>query len=163
MEKSKDIKDYLHYYLGCEGFTKQPYGTEPGISIKDIKSRLLSVDVKGELRTQCYDLSDKAWDSLTCVMASDFTPFLRPLSDMSGKEVIEAFHLAYADAKYQFEEFQKVDNNEFGWRARNQNGMECFLPANTFTPDVFHYLLSKHFDLFGLIESGLAIDKTKQP
>lgn len=26
----------------------------------------------------------------------------------------------------------------------------------------FRYLLSKHFDLFGLIEAGLAIDKTKE-
>lgn len=26
-----------------------------------------------------------------------------------------------------------------------------------------HFLLSKHFDLFGLIEAGLAIDQTTQP
>lgn len=29
------------------------------------------------------------------------------------------------------------------------------------SPEGFRYLLSKHFDLFGLIEAGLAIDKTK--
>ena len=29
------------------------------------------------------------------------------------------------------------------------------------TPKLFHYLLSKNFDLFGLIEAGLAINKTK--
>ncbi len=29
------------------------------------------------------------------------------------------------------------------------------------TPEAFRGLLSRHFDLFGLIEAGLAIDKTK--
>jgi hypothetical protein len=30
-----------------------------------------------------------------------------------------------------------------------------------YSPETFLWLLSKHFDLFGLIEAGLAIDKTK--
>jgi hypothetical protein len=35
------------------------------------------------------------------------------------------------------------------------------LPCNTkIKASVFAYLISKHFDLFGLIEAGLAIDKT---
>jgi hypothetical protein len=32
-----------------------------------------------------------------------------------------------------------------------------------YTPDLTHYLISKHFDLFGLIESGLAITKPTTP
>jgi hypothetical protein len=32
--------------------------------------------------------------------------------------------------------------------------------SDEFTPDEFVSLLSKHFDLFGLIESGIAIDKS---
>jgi hypothetical protein len=33
--------------------------------------------------------------------------------------------------------------------------------ANHFSPDQFTFLLSRGFDLFNLIQHGLAIDKTK--
>lgn len=140
---NKDIKDYLHLYLGCNAKvdTSKPDCLLITGEIIEIDSLCIDYCIHGNLAT--------------------VLPILRPLSNMTGKEVIELFHLSYNDANYQFEEFQKVDNNEFGWRARNQNGMECFVPANSFKPEVFQWLLSKHFDLFGLIESNLALDKTK--
>lgn len=58
------------------------------------------------------------------------TPILRPLSDMTEEEV---------------QEWEKINNV-------------------TQSPDVkqmakeFHWMLSKHFDIFGLIEAGLALN-----
>jgi len=63
-------------------------------------------------------------------------PILRPLSDMTEDEA----------------------NNEVWETVPEYNdfkGLVCHVsPA-------FRYLLSRHFDLFGWIEKGLAIDKTK--
>lgn len=70
-------------------------------------------------------------------------PLLRPLSDMTEEEAI---HLN-ADEEYIIEIMDKY-NPDRHWH----------LSANDMV-----YLLSKGFDLFGLIEAGLAIDKTKQP
>lgn len=66
-------------------------------------------------------------------------PILRPLADMNLEE-----------GKF----FDAENEKELGeWKY--QFGYFGVLP-----PDDFHYLLSRHFDLFGLIDAGLAIDKT---
>jgi hypothetical protein len=61
---------------------------------------------------------------------SFFTLILRPLSDMTDEERAEAFTIKGKNAFVEFE------------------------------AETTKFLLSKHFDLFGLIEAGLAIDKT---
>jgi hypothetical protein len=67
---------------------------------------------------------------------------LRPLSDMTEEELEYILDIGEHQSRiYGVEEFIA------GWKA--------------FGSETFRYLLSKHFDLFGLIESGLAIDKTK--
>lgn len=69
----------------------------------------------------------------------DFMPILRPLSDMTEKEQEEYDEIV---------DFQnKFCSDERGLK------IECEAEKTKF-------LLSKHFDLFGLIEAGLAIDKT---
>ena len=65
-------------------------------------------------------------------------PILRPLSSMTGEEK---------------KELEKIEKNEYVADA----GIE----QDIWTSKEFLYLLSKHFDLFGLIDAGLAIDKTK--
>lgn len=65
-------------------------------------------------------------------------PILRPLSDMTEQE-----------------------SYELCWQ-KNQNHMKLnwSLNESAIHPNEFLYLLKQGFDLFGLIESGLAIDKT---
>jgi hypothetical protein len=58
-------------------------------------------------------------------------PILRPLSDMTGEE-----------------------KSQSGIIYKGSGVLETHFES-------MRYLLSKHFDLFGLIEAGLAIDKTK--
>jgi hypothetical protein len=70
----------------------------------------------------------------------NFKPILRSLSDMTEEEKIEL------SALLEWPEPKTVMNNRY----------------SRYSPKIFLYLLSKHFDLFGLIEAGLAIDKTKE-
>jgi hypothetical protein len=111
----KDIKDYLHLYLGCEAYW-QIEGRE------STYHRPIDYDM----------LKDSDW----------IKPILRPLSDMSEEEM---------DLMY--------------------NGMEGFVNIRKefkqgrilqfdSTPEQVRYMLSRSFDLFDLIQSGLAIDKT---
>lgn len=62
----------------------------------------------------------------------DIRPILRPLSDISSHEKMASFRFLTKDL-----------DTWVGGAKRTQ------------------YLLSKHFDLFGLIESGEALDSTK--
>jgi hypothetical protein len=73
-------------------------------------------------------------------------PILRPLSDMTEEELQECGNLVY-----DFSDDPELNNHK--WQ-----DFQTLL-----TSEQFHWLLKKHFDLFGLIEAGLAIDKTKQP
>lgn len=68
-------------------------------------------------------------------LLEDVKPILRPLPDMTDEE--------------------KQDVNAFSEMLSDHHAGEA-MGATVL------YLLSKHFDLFGLIDAGLAIDKTKQ-
>jgi len=85
-----------------------------------------------------YNLSS---DILSSVYAGEFVdvkPILRPLSDMTDEESREI--CAYTRNAQAFVKF----DTPIGKEAIN--------------PLPFKYLLSKHFDLFGLIEAGLALN-----
>lgn len=141
----KKIEDYLHLYLGCECLWEDKEGDTGGRTELDHYS--LSGFYEGDIKIK---------------------PLLRPLSDMTEEEARYIF-------KYYFEKDYTED-----WTG--DTGSAYFNPKRI-TPTKYHalriidgadyetgdfmkviglvpYLLSKHFDLFGLIESGLAIDKT---
>jgi hypothetical protein len=91
----KELKNYLHLYLGCE-----------------------------------------------CV-----------IGDSNVKETIKAvseYSVCVGANKYGVDDqFILGQDGKYAWRA-------------TFFPSMFKYLLSKYFDLFGLIEAGLAIQKRER-
>jgi hypothetical protein len=129
----KNIKDYIHLYLGRE----TNHGTLVGIELDWATIR----DNDGEL---FYGL------------ISDLKPILRKLSSMTEDEVNECWKLlGYNDQittpsikrNFIFEDFSDKDNVESvtGW--------------TSFCVKLLPYLLSKGFDLFGLIDANLAIDK----
>lgn len=76
-----------------------------------------------------------------------FIPHLRPLSSMTENEFIEAgkIHISEGGSIH-------ISIGEL-----KRGGIHAM------RPETFRHLLSLGFDLFGLIESGLAIDKTFQP
>lgn len=127
----KNIKDYLHLYLGCECEALVKYSET---SQKWVKGYLAGI-VKGKPQAQLYDAFGNAWELLH--ETEEIKPILRPLPDLTNDE---AKVLGYNRA---------ID----WWRDHGHFG--------THSAKNFAYLLKQGFDLFGLIESGLAIDKTK--
>lgn len=122
----KELKDYLHLYLGCRIKSK-------GGNFGD----LVSVSNDG-MSIVVYD-KDKIHDPRgLCVNSDWLLPILRPLSDMTGEEREEIKNVLPLGKKHDLHFFEDIKD----------------------AAKVFSWLLSKHFDLFGLIESGLAIDKT---
>jgi len=104
---NKELKDYLHLYLGCECKVYMP---------------TIDFELPGCITELTINLLNTPFR---------FKPILRPLSDMTDEE-----------------------SNVTKWIKYSDTG-EIRYP-----PETFVFLLSKHFDLFGLIEAGLAIDKT---
>jgi hypothetical protein len=154
---NKNIKDYLHLYLGCEMIS----------SITGEEGFLHSVNMEFKV----CDPSKREKSAYTSVQIKDraevrfITPewrlMLRPLSDITEEEAVEVTKpiVVYGDIKN-----YRTYRNPFmriivSW---GESHIEKYSPTDEkcFIPEQFHYLLSKHFDLFGLIESGLAIDKT---
>ena len=83
-------------------------------------------------------------------------PILRPLSDMTEDEARSVWGKCYGDdfgdGECLLHLIATVDSDE-----RNDSEFDVLLGY----PDGWRYLLSRHFDLFGWIAAGLAIDKTK--
>lgn len=127
-----ELKDVLHFYIGCKGWDSEAPGEEImtiiGYSI--INGNHLISDEHGN-----FDIPIK-----------DIKPILRPLSDMTDDEI-----------KYVGEDLKQGtwnapdirSNPKLAWSIHHMN------------PVVFVYLINQGFDLFDLIESGQAIDKTK--
>ncbi|MDB5199164.1 MAG: hypothetical protein JWO92_1127 [Chitinophagaceae bacterium] len=165
----KKINDYLPFYLGCEirmnggavrkltgiEFTENPGNGNNGIWLHD------------DTGNRNYFLS-----------TFDIKLLLRPLSDMTVEESIELFKkLSLYDLnECVFDIIEDEDsfciNAELEGRVIDamsisvnsdivemMNNDGPFLPVNP-QSQAFYFFLSKHFDLFGLIEAGLAIDAT---
>lgn len=124
----KNIKDYLHLYLGCEVQYVEYYNTV-------IKNGILvEMPIGGTEWGVVNEQGDREYS-----FEQEIKPILRPLSDMTEDENKETSKL-YFD----FMEKQRPSTRDI-----------------TMMAHMTTWFLSKYFDLFGLIESGLAIDKTK--
>lgn len=115
----KDIKDYLHLYLGCK-----------------IMCVVGSADneYNGQIENNSALLLDKHSNG-------NWKLILRPLLDMSEEE-----HEAY-DTHYMALEHLREEDHHLLCDAEIQAEMT-------------RWLISLGIDMFGLIEAGLAIDKT---
>lgn len=84
---------------------------------------------------------------------------LHPLSDMTEEEGLKCWEImntGFGKEKYRTE-LTISDKSKFGKSGTTSSAYIACIP-NTYEQS--RYLLSKGFDLFGLIESGLAIDST---
>lgn len=153
----KNIKDYLHLYLGCECTVEW----KPFMNRND--SRHL---IDGWV----LQMSHNATESIK--------PILRPLSDMTEEEAIDIAIIMYGQpdsVKWRMEDKGNYFNvyrkhyaesftidkasGDIDRYSKGDGGMD--LDVTLQHHFITAYMLSKGFDLFGLIEAGLAIDKTK--
>jgi hypothetical protein len=125
------FKNVAHLYLGCQCVVSASDYYEAG------KGKLVRIDIEDDetLTVSGNTMHDK---TQYCVEADfdDAKPILRPLSSMTEAEAKE---LELADVQ--------IGLLAFGHRLQMH-----------MTPDQFKLCLDKNFDLFGLIESGEAID-----
>ena len=145
----KQLKDYLHLYLGCECIFEGSWYELVGIITN------LPLEEEQEYNVRLYNDHHGHEKSLY----EDVKPLLRPLSDMTDEELLHAgkifgwHHLSDSSIIAQTKEL--MTTNYFYTKQTNIHG-------GTWV-DVFHYLLSRHLDLFDLIPDGIAIDKTLTP
>lgn len=149
----KEIKDYLHLYLGCE--------------VMDLYSNrinvLTGVDNDHELPVKTLWQNKGRW----ALPYSEIKPILRRLSSMTEEELkiicgwplqahreVTGFRTTakFAEISYRWPD----SNMEHGWA---YSSTALYFSKEEWTPEQFLYLLSNGFDLFGLIDSGLAMEK----
>jgi len=134
----KNIKYYLNFYFGCE------------CEISDLTKRMV-LEGWEEGRTKIGGYL------LDCMNDCTIKPILRKLCSMTEEERLELDGI-YARAviidDYPFKTKLSNGDWEISKSTRSRLFMDSIVSAN-----MTQHLLSKGFDLFGLIESGLAIDK----
>jgi hypothetical protein len=162
-----ELKDYLHYYLGCNVITTDDNEEAELVGVSDDNAHIV------HMGTGSYG---------TCSIEG-VKPILRRLEDMTEEEALHIGKLAmfdrdmnYPDSDFKVEKtwaaievpttysvrisndwFEKEIRIGFNtgniWYANNEINERIFNQ-----PVIFHYLLRQHFDLFGLIPVGLALD-----
>src|SRR5688572_9361170 len=147
---SKKITDYLHLYLGCEVLLpehKIDRGTIPGI----VGTFLGYADYH---RLDCR-IGFRAGPEGRCNTYL-LKPKLRRLSDMTEDEVLE-----YAKIDRRQTQSVKIDDGKWWSYLDADNNFYKWMPVDFDmpTPEGMRWLLAKGFDLFNLIDEGLAIDK----
>lgn len=133
-----------------------------------IPYELKAIDIRTkEIRTVTwthftYDLKYVGMNHLLCqgLIIAEHKPILRPLSDLSQIELLTAGFNSHID--YLTHELQnKANESRIGGDGKKLWRVEA-APY-----EMVVYLLKNHFDVFGLIRQGLAIDinslKTTKP
>jgi hypothetical protein len=159
----KKIEDYLHLYLGCE------LKSGNGGSVK------LFAVTKEIIPCTDFGIAVLNGNQTYTTQLGSYRPVLRPLSDMTEKERADIFEIIFGRPfKGRTEWFkerttlqeprwvlsQSVDR--VGIQMNGEVWADCDLHPFKMNPhETSRYLLSKGFDLFGLIDAGLATDKIK--
>jgi hypothetical protein len=139
MNKSKSpqgqvqLKDVLHFYLGCRIAIVDPDGQAYEDAVHAV------IDDKGGKRFTIYECGDMPFENHEEYYQSA-RPILRPLSSMSDEEM---------------DQFNRLTETLYNMADGVNMCMQYAAGVN--------YLLKQGFDLFGLIESGQAIDNTQTP
>lgn len=133
MEKSKDIKHYIPLYHGCELQTVDGIAINLGLYYPEVWLKEGRIEANG---INCYFPETNTFVVMNfgqCKIRS------RPLSDITKTEmgIVDEIVSAY-------------DADDALEAIKGMAGATLYLTKNG-------------FDVFELIESGLAIDKTKQP
>lgn len=158
----KELKTYAHLYLGCE--VRNYYGNETydegvlvGISASEVEpNKTIAIFSNGgTVFQECY--------------IEDAKLILRPLSDMTEEELREL--IRYDKLKEQYENpsyerigFDKLTGIDIHYYIPTEEGSlynSWTLNFHAMNAHDFAWCLSKGFDLFQLIDAGLAVSKTE--
>jgi hypothetical protein len=153
----KKIQEYLHLYgIDCPVMTPDGIG-----SVLAIYSNAVEVCLNVIKYKQIMKGRKGGVEMHYKYFYPDIKLILRPLSDMTEEEMLSYARITRPEA-------EKIAFKDGGISSYYNPGDTTFYKwakhrLDVFTPEETLWLLSKHFDILGLIESGLALDKTKQP
>ena len=150
----KQFSEVAHLYIGCE----VEFGFEGRKKIGKLVGKVepfgWQVFYPSKVLVPYHNVKGKL-----------FKPLLRPLSDMTEEEAVELAKLSEYEPDFNDVKIERNKYNDIivSWQGNNES-REVFNSTGElfYCAEQFVYLLSRSFDLFGLIESGQAIDKTKQ-
>ena len=128
----KKIEDYMHHYLGCEVLVSNKIET------------LVHVGLLGNDSQRFHTI--QKYQSFTNEWKEDNKLILRTLSSMTQEER-DIIDFEYGSGSGNLSDSLM---NEKLYQLRIEDTFE-----------ITRYLLSSGFDIFGLIEAGVAIDKSK--
>jgi hypothetical protein len=145
------IQDYLHLYFGCPCiFRYGPTGEWKDGFIKEVALQRVRHGAPYEVK-----------------------PILRPLSDMTEEEMKELYQIVFdrpfLGNNITHREIGKKEERWVLWsgverlfiyRDGDVDADSDLAHYRGHAPTILKWQLSKHFDLFGLIAAGLAIDAT---
>lgn len=138
--KKELTANILALYLGCEVETPEGLAKMCAVSELGFCAVLFATEIRKFAINQ-------------------ITPTLRPLSDMTEEEAREIYRMDFG-SEFEVKDWME-ENPALEWiRGDNEvyrEEIDIFIGS----PEIWAYLLSRGFDLFGLIEAGLAKDKTK--
>lgn len=162
----KELKDYLYLYLGCE-VINYPYPSDKKRERQ--VTGILRCVLDEKVFIQNKDVFGDNWDHLTTDSILSVKPILSPLSDIKMRDIdLGNFIPEYEINVSKFSggynvEFDSVHDDGYCLTVYPDGSMYCICKDNNENypykgGELFMQFLSKHFDLFGLIEAGLAID-----
>jgi hypothetical protein len=150
-KKPISFKEYAKFYVGCEGIQKDPNGNVA-------KYILQSVHAGEAVR---WVLKARNRTGASFGMVNDIQPLLRPLSNLTN---IEALGLcAMCTPLCRVTEILEITNDgvQYKYDGVEGDGKTAYWFPDSMTARQFRLLLKAEFDLFNLIEAGVALDKSK--
>lgn len=131
------FKDVAMHYIGCEVEYKTPNGESVNLLLAGINDKALYI-------------SNRHGD-FTWLAFSKVKPILRKLEDMTEEDAKEFLSIG----EYQRIESIQVDDVSIDFYIDDIPFAVWF---DSISPKQFHFLCQRGYDLFGLIDSGEAID-----
>jgi hypothetical protein len=153
----KNPKDYLHLYTGCECHCfEEGLLAATGTIVSVYKDYDEVKDKDSSWPVKVYNIPIGLRFSRNTIYHFNMVkPLVRPLSSITEEEAFE-FSQIIGGASHLSRESQ-ISQVKYlltaKWNAQTNISGAIWVLA-------FKFLLEKRFDLFGLIEAGLAIDKT---
>lgn len=165
-----ELKDYIHYYLGCKCWTYSGKGHLQDFDIKTgywyvgLDSGGGTVGNINDTYRECPEESKNAFPD-GYPPKSILKPILRKLEDITDEEIKELIGWDKLHELYVAVNFERCVDGVvvyYGIDAGEDHGgvfhQTHKITFHVFSPKEWVFLLSKGFDLFKLIENGLAID-----
>lgn len=150
MTQRTELKDVLHLYLGQQCETDDgKRGRLAGIDLCQMDNSIVMITVR---------FTDDPFDNYDVYNDNEkmdrVKPILRRLQSMMEDEAVEMYNHLYPNSTAPKVVCADIIKSLLTKKGLYNEGQDSFIEY----VDWFPYLLSKSFDLFGLIDSGQAID-----